>query len=344
MERVWKRTPLVLAFSAELREPGDYRALDAAGVPVLIRAARTARARVREQVRAPRRPGHGARAAASAASAVPTTPGPTTRTARSSAITGAGFRRRRPPCHGLGAAGRGTRGTDLGGARPEAADRPRRFSVWLRALLASSASGLASVRAAAASRGRTGRSPTTATSTSTTCRSCTRTRSAEHAAGALRRLGAAPARQFPNPLLRSRTCPNASGHAGAARRRVDDFPARVDRDLRRRRRAACWSRSSSPAKRRRSRHGAVVPDGKGPDDAARAAHEQFELLGYVVREEDYATGLRQQRALATGASRVHVRPQRGRRPALPSSARSLACDRRRCARNAVRGDRQCADQ
>jgi hypothetical protein len=27
----------------------------------------------------------------------------------------------------------------------------------------------------------------------------------------------------------------------------------------------------------------------------------FELLGYVVREEDYATGLRQQRALATGA-------------------------------------------
>jgi hypothetical protein len=31
----------------------------------------------------------------------------------------------------------------------------------------------------------------------------------------------------------------------------------------------------------------------------------FELLGYVVREEDYATGLRQQRALATGA-RPHV--------------------------------------
>ena len=27
----------------------------------------------------------------------------------------------------------------------------------------------------------------------------------------------------------------------------------------------------------------------------------FELLGYVVREEDYATGLRQQKALATGA-------------------------------------------
>jgi hypothetical protein len=31
----------------------------------------------------------------------------------------------------------------------------------------------------------------------------------------------------------------------------------------------------------------------------------FELLGYVVREEDYATGLRQQRALLTGA-RSHV--------------------------------------
>jgi phenylpropionate dioxygenase-like ring-hydroxylating dioxygenase large terminal subunit len=39
-----------------------------------------------------------------------------------------------------------------------------------------------------------------------------------------------------------------------------------------------------------------------PDDAGRAAAEKmFELLGRVVREEDYATGLRQQRALATGA-------------------------------------------
>jgi hypothetical protein len=39
-----------------------------------------------------------------------------------------------------------------------------------------------------------------------------------------------------------------------------------------------------------------------PEEAQRAAAEKmFELLGYVVREEDYATGLRQQRALATGA-------------------------------------------
>jgi phenylpropionate dioxygenase-like ring-hydroxylating dioxygenase large terminal subunit len=45
---------------------------------------------------------------------------------------------------------------------------------------------------------------------------------------------------------------------------------------------------------------------KAPDDEARAAVEKmFELLGYVVREEDYATGLRQQRALATGA-KSHV--------------------------------------
>ncbi len=45
---------------------------------------------------------------------------------------------------------------------------------------------------------------------------------------------------------------------------------------------------------------------KPPDDAERAAAEKmFELLGYVVREEDYATGLRQQRALQTGA-RSHV--------------------------------------
>jgi phenylpropionate dioxygenase-like ring-hydroxylating dioxygenase large terminal subunit len=43
-----------------------------------------------------------------------------------------------------------------------------------------------------------------------------------------------------------------------------------------------------------------------PDEAARSAAEKiFELLGHVVREEDYATGLRQQRALASGA-RTHV--------------------------------------
>ncbi len=33
------------------------------------------------------------------------------------------------------------------------------------------------------------------------------------------------------------------------------------------------------------------------DEAIAAANEQFELLERVVRDEDYATGLRQQRAL-----------------------------------------------
>jgi len=43
-----------------------------------------------------------------------------------------------------------------------------------------------------------------------------------------------------------------------------------------------------------------------PNEAQRAAADAvFELLGFVVREEDYATGLRQQRALAAGA-RSHV--------------------------------------
>ena len=43
-----------------------------------------------------------------------------------------------------------------------------------------------------------------------------------------------------------------------------------------------------------------------PDDAAvRGAHQQFKLLEYVVTEEDYATGLRQQKALKTGAN-THV--------------------------------------
>ena len=35
-ERIFRRLPLVLAFSCELREPGAYRAIDVAGVPVLL--------------------------------------------------------------------------------------------------------------------------------------------------------------------------------------------------------------------------------------------------------------------------------------------------------------------
>ncbi len=45
---------------------------------------------------------------------------------------------------------------------------------------------------------------------------------------------------------------------------------------------------------------------KQPTDEQRvAADAQFKLLEYVVKEEDYATGLRQQRALMTGA-KSHV--------------------------------------
>lgn len=36
MDRVFKRVPLTLAFSCELSEPGSYRALEVAGVPVLL--------------------------------------------------------------------------------------------------------------------------------------------------------------------------------------------------------------------------------------------------------------------------------------------------------------------
>lgn len=36
MDRVFKRVPLTLGFSCEVRSPGDYRALEVAGVPVLI--------------------------------------------------------------------------------------------------------------------------------------------------------------------------------------------------------------------------------------------------------------------------------------------------------------------
>ncbi len=45
---------------------------------------------------------------------------------------------------------------------------------------------------------------------------------------------------------------------------------------------------------------------RAPDEnQARQAREQFDLLKYVVEEEDYATGLKQQRALMTGI-RDHV--------------------------------------
>ena len=36
------------------------------------------------------------------------------------------------------------------------------------------------------------------------------------------------------------------------------------------------------------------------EETRKLAHEQFKFLEYVVEEEDYATGLRQQKALLTG--------------------------------------------
>ena len=38
MDHIFKRLPLLLAFSAELREPGAYKAIDVVGVPVLLLA------------------------------------------------------------------------------------------------------------------------------------------------------------------------------------------------------------------------------------------------------------------------------------------------------------------
>lgn len=43
-----------------------------------------------------------------------------------------------------------------------------------------------------------------------------------------------------------------------------------------------------------------VMEHEPPEEAIQQAHDQFKLLEYVVREEDYATGIRQQRALETG--------------------------------------------
>lgn len=36
MDRIWRRMPLVLGFSAELREPNSYKAMDVMGTPVLL--------------------------------------------------------------------------------------------------------------------------------------------------------------------------------------------------------------------------------------------------------------------------------------------------------------------
>src|SRR6266849_5586735 len=36
MDLIFKRLPLLLAFTCEMREPGDYKAVDVVGVPVLI--------------------------------------------------------------------------------------------------------------------------------------------------------------------------------------------------------------------------------------------------------------------------------------------------------------------
>ena len=43
-----------------------------------------------------------------------------------------------------------------------------------------------------------------------------------------------------------------------------------------------------------------VMEHEPPEETVPLAHDQFKLLEYVVREEDYATGIRQQRALETG--------------------------------------------
>ena len=45
MEKVFKRVPLMLAFTAELPLPGDYKAMDAAGLPILITRAKDGVAR-----------------------------------------------------------------------------------------------------------------------------------------------------------------------------------------------------------------------------------------------------------------------------------------------------------
>src|SRR3990167_1841398 len=45
MELIFKRVPLMLAFTAEMPNPGDYKAMDAVGMPVLINRDKTGKVR-----------------------------------------------------------------------------------------------------------------------------------------------------------------------------------------------------------------------------------------------------------------------------------------------------------
>ena len=45
----------------------------------------------------------------------------------------------------------------------------------------------------------------------------------------------------------------------------------------------------------------VISQDPADEEEQKMLDGQWELLGYVVEQEDYATGLRQQRALTTGA-------------------------------------------
>jgi phenylpropionate dioxygenase-like ring-hydroxylating dioxygenase large terminal subunit len=181
LEQVWKRTPLVLAVSAELREPGDFRALEVAGVPVLLSRGSNGAARAFVNSCAHR----GAQVVVE----------PSGRARRfvcpyhawsyddDGALVAVyarnDFGEVDPSCHGL--------------VRLPVAERAGLIWAMLRpgppidldAFLCGYDSVLAEFDFASwhlfarrSVAGRTGRSPTTATSTSTTCRSCTRTASA----------------------------------------------------------------------------------------------------------------------------------------------------------------------
>ena len=55
MDRIFRRVPLPLALTCELREPNSYKAMDALGVPVLITRGPDGRApRLRQRLSSPR--------------------------------------------------------------------------------------------------------------------------------------------------------------------------------------------------------------------------------------------------------------------------------------------------
>ena len=176
MDGIFKRLPLLLGFSSELRDPGSYRAMVVAETPVLLTRTRGGELRgLSQRVQPSGRPrrGRGRRQGQALHMSLPRLELRQRRGSRFRLQRGR-FRRGRSLVQWAHPVGGGrARGVDLRAARSQ---NPRSGSIAGSAATTPcsqiSASTIASWPAVRRLPGRTGRSPTMATSISITCRSC----------------------------------------------------------------------------------------------------------------------------------------------------------------------------